>query len=390
MLEREVLSLSYCRIVVKPQNKRRGLTPESFETYQCVFPGDVVLRTTDLQNDQTSLRVGAVKTEGIITSAYLRLIARGSLMPEFAYLVLHAYDVMKILYGYGSGLRQTLDFDHMKRIPIAVPSIPEQVAIASFFRHVDSRIRKFIETKEGLIDLLEEGKRAIILRAVTRGVDPGVSLRPSNVDWIGDMPVHWDLRPLKWASRLQRGYDLPAESRLTGSIPVISSGGIVGAHAVAGAKGPGVVIGRYGSTGSVFYADGDFWPHNTALFVTDFYCNDPRWVFHLQVIPKAKLAGKSAVPGIDRKDLHRILVPVPPVQEQRTLRDVLAQQTETAVHAIAVARHQVDLMREYRSRLVFDVVTGKLDVREVAANLPDDSDADDSALDERLEGVVAG
>ena len=142
MQERTVLSLSYGRIVVKPNHKLHGLTPESFETYKLVYPGDIIVRTTDLQNDQTSLRVGVVKTKGIITSAYLRLIARDGLIPGFGYLLLHSYDLMKVIYGFGSGLRQTLDFADLKRIPIALPPATEQVAIVRFLAYADSHIQR--------------------------------------------------------------------------------------------------------------------------------------------------------------------------------------------------------------------------------------------------------
>ncbi len=140
----------------------------------------------------------------------------------------------------------------------------------------------------------------------------------------------------------------------------------------------------------MYFVEGDFWPHNTSLYVTHFYGNDPGWVFYLlQVIPKKELASKSAVPGVDRKDLHNILIPVPPVAEQRDLRVRLEQEIKTSQDAVLVARRQIDLLWEYRARLISDVVTGKLDVREAAKDLPDDPDAGDPALEERLEEVAA-
>mgnify|MGYP003585303872 CR=1 FL=1 len=108
--EQTVLSLSYGRIVIKPQDKLRGLVPESFETYQIVDPGDIIIRSTDLQNDWTSLRVGLVRDRGIITSAYLCFKTTDKLLSEYGYQMLHAFDLMKIFYGMGSGLRQNLDF----------------------------------------------------------------------------------------------------------------------------------------------------------------------------------------------------------------------------------------------------------------------------------------
>lgn len=104
MKEERVLSLSYGRIVVRPSDVGGGLTPASYESYQIVDPGDLIIRATDLQNDKTSLRVGLVNDRGIITSAYLCLTATDRVTPQFGYLLLHAYDVAKVLYGLGSGL----------------------------------------------------------------------------------------------------------------------------------------------------------------------------------------------------------------------------------------------------------------------------------------------
>ena len=126
MVEKRVLSLSYGRIVIKPDDKLHGLVPESFETYQIVDPGNIIIRSTDLQNDWTSLRVGLVRDRGIITSAYLCLRMVGPLTSEYGYLQLHALDLMKVVYGMGSGLRQNLDFTDFKRMPVLVPPPDEQ------------------------------------------------------------------------------------------------------------------------------------------------------------------------------------------------------------------------------------------------------------------------
>ena len=128
MKENTILSLSYGRIVVKPAEKLHGLVPKSFETYQIVNPGDIVIRTTDLQNDRTSLRVGAVRNRGIITSAYLALKSKTGVNPSYGYQLLNAWDLSKAIYYYGSGLRQNLDFSHFKRMTIALPPPSEQAA----------------------------------------------------------------------------------------------------------------------------------------------------------------------------------------------------------------------------------------------------------------------
>jgi len=196
LIEQQVLSLSYGRILVKPTERLRGLVPESFETYQVVDPGDIIVRTTDLQNDQASLRIGYSQHRGIITSAYLNLTTTATLSREFGYQILNAYDLLKIIYGYGSGLRQNLDFSHIKYMPVPIPPLDEQAAIVRYLDHADRRIRRYIRAKQKLIRLLEEQKQAIIHRAVTRGVEQDARLRPSGIEWMGDIPAHWEVKRL--------------------------------------------------------------------------------------------------------------------------------------------------------------------------------------------------
>src|SRR4029079_10173480 len=126
LAERSVLSLSFGKIVVKPTHKLHGLVPESFETYQIVEPGDIIIRSTDLQNDQNSLRIGHVKNRGIITAAYLCLETSDIILNDFGYQWLNAYDLLKVIYHFGSGLRQNLDYSDIKPLHIVLPTKPEQ------------------------------------------------------------------------------------------------------------------------------------------------------------------------------------------------------------------------------------------------------------------------
>jgi type I restriction enzyme S subunit len=215
MVEKTVLSLSYGRIIVKPPEKMRGLVPESFETYQIVNPGNIIVRTTDLQNDHTSLRIGHSRNRGIITSAYLCLETTDRVSNEFGYQFLNTYDLLKIIYGFGSGLRQNLGFVDIKRMPVLVPPKDEQTAIVRFLDHADRRIRRYILAKQKLIKLLEEQKQAIIHRAVTRGLDPNVRLKPSGVEWLGMIPKHWEVRRLRYLIQGKLTYGANAAAQYT-------------------------------------------------------------------------------------------------------------------------------------------------------------------------------
>lgn len=124
---------------------------------------------------------------------------------------------------------------------------------------------------------------------------------------------------------LQRGFDLPQQSRREGTVPIVTSSGITGYHDVAKVKSPGVVTGRYGTLGEVFYVKEDFWPHNTALYVRDFKGNDPLFVsYFLRTLSLAAQNVAGAVPGVNRNALHLLPVRVPPLPIQRKIAGILS------------------------------------------------------------------
>ncbi len=134
----------------------------------------------------------------------------------------------------------------------------------------------------------------------------------------------WRQLSLGEVATLQRGYDLPHKERKPGTVPIISSSGSIDTHNESRVAGPGVVTGRYGTIGEVFFVSEDFWPLNTTLFVKDFKGNDPLFIsFLLRTIDYHSYSGKSGVPGVNRNDLHEIGVSLPPLPEQHTIATAL-------------------------------------------------------------------
>ncbi len=127
-----VLSLSYGKIVPRNVESNFGLLPASFETYQIVRPGNIILRLTDLQNDKRSIRVGLVEQRGIITSAYLCLEPDPSLLSTFAHYLLLSFDLTKVFYNIGGGVRQSIKFETLRHLPILTPPLTEQRKIIAF------------------------------------------------------------------------------------------------------------------------------------------------------------------------------------------------------------------------------------------------------------------
>ena len=134
----------------------------------------------------------------------------------------------------------------------------------------------------------------------------------------------WKTTELGNVITLKRGYDLPQQKRNTGLIPIFSSSGVSGSHNTAMAKAPGVITGRYGTIGQVFYADTDFWPLNTTLYVEDFHDNDPQFIYYfLKTLAWEKFTSASAVPGINRNTVHKEIVQIPDVETQRIIAKYL-------------------------------------------------------------------
>lgn len=166
-----LLSLSYGKIINKDINTTNGLLPASFDTYQVVDYGNIILRLTDLQNDHKSLRTGLVTQTGIITSAYTCLISNQSIVPEYLHFLLHSFDIRKVFYGMGGGLRQSIGFNEIRRLKVLVPSIGEQREIIEKCNTILSAIEKMVYGIEQEISLLKEYKTSLISEVVTGQVD---------------------------------------------------------------------------------------------------------------------------------------------------------------------------------------------------------------------------
>lgn len=418
LVESTVLSLSYGRIIVKATEKLRGLVPESFETYQIVEPGNIIVRTTDLQNDQTSLRIGHARQRGIITAAYMCLETKPIVLNEFGYQYLNAYDLLKIIYGFGSGLRQNLDFSDIKRMPVLVPPRDEQTAIVRFLDHADRRIRRYIRAKQKLIKLLEEQKQAIIHRAVTRGLDPNVRRKPSGVEWLRDVPEHWEVWQIGHFARVGNG-STPSRGNTfywtDGTYPWLNSSSVnagtvttsdqyVTEVALRECHLPRVpagsvlvaITGQGKTRGKAAVLSIEATINQHIAFITPRKPGEivtPEYLQRFLVAAYAELRRMSADSGSTKgaltcEDLRHFRVVLPPTPAQKEILQWIDDGLAEVEQALRVAHSEIELLHEYRTRLIADVVTGKLDVREAAARLPqgaedleplDDAEVEDDA-----------
>lgn len=188
-----LLSLSYGKIIKKDINTNEGLLPASYNSYNIIEPLDIVLRLTDLQNDKRSLRTGLSFERGIITSAYVTLKPVKQVSSVFFHYLLHAYDVSKVLYNMGNGVRQSLNYDELSKLPLIEPPLAEQKKIADFLDKKCGEVDALAHNIQQQIDTLEQYKRAIITETVTKGLNPSAPMKDSGIPWIGQIPKHWEI-----------------------------------------------------------------------------------------------------------------------------------------------------------------------------------------------------
>ena len=187
-----LLSLTKQGIIPRNLENAVGKFPSSFDTYQVVEAGDLLFCLFDI--DETPRTVGLSRLNGMVTGAYTRFVCGDRNLREFLFLLYLSLDNRKLLKPLYSGLRKVIPRITFLNAKVALPPEKEQAAIVRYLDYVDRRIRRYIEAKEKLIGLLEEEKQAVINQAVTRGLDPNVRLKPSGVEWLGDVPAHWEVR----------------------------------------------------------------------------------------------------------------------------------------------------------------------------------------------------
>lgn len=375
-----MLSLSYGRIIVKAEEKLVGLVPESFETYQLAMPGDIIIRCTDLQNDQTSLRTGLVKDRGIITSAYLCLGVREGFQYRYVHYLLHLLDISKAIYKLGSGLRQNLSFDDFKRLPVLKPSYEEQLLISDYLDQKSAQIDQAIQIKERQIELLKERKQILIQQAVTRGLDPHAPMRDSGIEWIGEIPAHWEALPSRYLFRVVRRNERDGtEPKLS----VTQSSGIV----LTSEMQENSTQAESFDTFQVCHEDdlvlnkykahlGVFWRAPLRGVITNNYTvfralprADSKYYEILFHTPVYQSIFRSLVYGVTEgmmplytNDFYSMLAIAPPKIEQIEIVAYINKKGQELDVAIKNILGQIEKLKEYKATLINSAVTGKIKV----------------------------
>ncbi len=415
-----VLSLTLRGVVNNDPDNPEGLVPNDYATYQLFRKGDLVFKLIDLENLRTS-RVGLVHEDGIMSSAYVRLTPQKVIDMRFFFQQYSDLYQRGIYNQLGAGVRSTLGPTDLLNLSVVVPPLSEQTAIVRFLNYMDRRIRKYIRTKQKLIKLLEEQKHVIIHRTVTTGLDPNVSLKPSGMEWLGEVPLHWEaVRVKHCARRISKGTTPSTEGRElldSGPVRFLKVENIVDGRITdkplcfidektnkllrrSQLKEGDVLFVIAGATlGKTTVVQQYFLPANTNQAVAFVRPNErvlPAYLALWLQSPRVKEmvwlnAVQSAQPNLSMADLGNFSFPLPPKEEQEQALVWLNAKLRNVTTTIEHANREIALLHEYRTRLIADVVTGKLNVRDVELPISDEAEAlegTDDAIEADIEEII--
>ena len=391
--ERLQLQFRYGDIVRKANQSEESDVLDTISKYTIVEPDDIMINGLNLNYDFISQRVAQVQERGVITSAYISLRPTKIANSRYFTYFLKSMDAKKMFHGMGTGIRLTLSYNELKNQFIPCPSPDEQSAIAAYLDTATAKIDAAIAQQQKMIDLLNERKQIIINRAVTKGLNPNAKMKDSGVEWIGEVPEHWEVRKTLFCLSMPIT-DGPHET------PQLYEEGIpfVSAEAVSCGNGkidfdhirgfiskefydecckkyiPKVhdiyMIKSGATTGKVAIVDTDrvftIW---SPLAV--FRCNDEvvfyEYMFYLLQSNPYQLQVQlgwsyGTQQNIGMRTLEKLKVPIPPLSEQKIFASYIKDKCKPIDEAIEVANKQISLLQERKQIIINEVVTGKVKI----------------------------
>lgn len=390
--EKNLLSLSYGKIKRKNIDSNDGLLPASFDGYNIIENGDIVLRLTDLQNDHTSLRVGRATEKGIITSAYTTLRPMNKDNSRFLYYLLHAFDLKKGFYGMGAGVRQGLNYSEVKSLKIILPNDKsEQTKIANFLDKKCAQIDSIIEESKKSIEEYKSWKQSVIFEAVT-GKNLSCKKKDSGIEWLGEIPEEWEVQRLKSYFNFKKGLPITKENLEDSGISVISYGQIhsknnngvsicnelirfvdksyLKSNSESLVKKGDFIFADTSEDlegcGNCAYVNSNeiiFAGYHTIIFSSK-YQNENKYLAYLFLTDAWRTQIRCNCSGvklfsITKKILSKVSIILPPISEQKSIANFLDKKCTQIDSLISEKQSLIKDLAEYKKSLIFEAVTGK-------------------------------
>lgn len=387
-----VMTLSYGEIKRK-KNIDSGLVPSNYDNYQMLYKGNIVLRLIDLQNDHTSLRTGLVHETGIITSAYTCIVSSEN--PAYIRYLLHSYDTRKVFYGYGGGVRQSIGFKEIRHLQVSVPPRDEQDQIVRYLDWQVSKINRLIAAKRKQIELLNQTIAHNLERIICEGMH-GEELVETGNPWISTAPKSWN--KLRHKNILTEKKIVVGDTYSQYTLLSLTTKGII-VRDISSGKG------KFPSDFSTYQVvqpsdmvfclfDVDETPRTVGLsaytgMITGAYTvyetHDvvPEFLLHYFTAIDNRKGFKPLYSGLRKvigKDVFsRQSIYLPSVEEQKEIVAAIDASQKKCKKAMDLFEQEIIALTDLRTRLISDVVTGKIDVRSI--KVPDYELVDDVVQD---------
>lgn len=373
----ERLALTLNGIVKRPKEDITGLQPEKFETYQILRPDELVFKLIDLQNVSTS-RVGYSKYKGIVSPAYIILKGKGKVLTKFAekyYLMLWMYEIFNHLGD--SGVRSSLNCNELLEIPLCFPSLEKQQLISDFLDKKCGEIDGLISDIEKEIEVLTQYKKSIITETVTRGLNKDTKLKNSGIEWAKHIPEHWEVSRIANVYKLRnqkvsdRDFE-PLSVTMKGIFPQWENVAKSDAHddRKLVRKGDFAINSRSDRRGSCGISDRDGSVSLINLVLqplTNMNPNYYNWLFHTESFADEFYKwGHGIVNDLwttNWQDMKRILIPQPPIQEQREIAEYLDKKCKEIDSILEDKNKQLETLESYKKSIIYEYVTGKKEVK---------------------------
>ena len=401
----DIGSVSTGVLTKKPQRMRFAASPS--RARRIVREGDTIISTV-----RTYLKAVWFAQEThdnlICSTGFAVLTPDERAVPKFVSYLVQSHPFIEQVTANSVGMAYpAIAESRLGSFHLPLPPLPEQAAIARYLNYVERRIRRYIDAKQKLVGLLEELKKATIYEAVTRGLDPDVPLKPSGVEWLGHIPAHWEVRKLRNILKKVTERNQPHLPLLS----VVREKGVILRDITNQDENHNFIPDDLSNYKVVY--PGQFvmnkmkaWQGSYGVSRHQGIVSPAYFIFCIRDIDEdyfhVAIRSKAYVPffaqasdgvrigqwDLSPKRMREIPFLVPSITEQAAIAEYLDKETTNINIALNNTRREIELLQEYRTVLIADVVSGKVDVRDVAANLPDDDDimADDSdAISEEVQ-----
>ncbi|MGH2267913.1 restriction endonuclease subunit S [Campylobacter taeniopygiae] len=387
-----LLSLTLNGIVERNINNPEGKFPSDFSTYQVVDKNDLIFCLFDVE--ETPRTVGLSKINGMITNAYTIFKIKEQEERFLTYFFINLDNGKKLKFLY-RGLRKTISKEDLLNLKIPLPPLKEQEQIANFLDEKCEKIQNFIEKKEKLLSLLQEQKQALINETITKGLDKNVKLKNSGIEWLGEIPEHWEVRKLKMLFSFGNGLNITKADFISFGIPCISYGEIHSKYPchldLSVHKLPFVSETYLNDKPQSLLSKGDFVFADTSEDIEgsgNFTCiqsNIPLFAGYHTIILRSKTQIYSLsfsflfdsifvrnqirekvwgvkVFSIIKSILKEVQCFIPPLKEQEQIANFLDEKCEKIDSLITKIKKQIELIKEYKTTLINEAICGRMNL----------------------------